>query len=139
MKPEDAMPKTQTEQLIMKIVPILEKDEYDGMPIYRGYVGGDRYIFDFTICAPELGWTQYDTSQDAWYFGVWIHKKEFIVVTFAEGDLSVLFCGTAENFKRELEKMNEFYDPTPAFVTVGIDGKVTEFYQDREELVADIK
>ena len=36
---------------------------------------GDRYQFDFNLCSGARGWTQFDTDQDAWYFGIWVHLK----------------------------------------------------------------
>ncbi|KKL07566.1 hypothetical protein LCGC14_2584760, partial [marine sediment metagenome] len=65
-----------------------EETNKRGNKIRRAYIGGDRYIFDFKICSPRDGWQQYDTSQDAWYFGVWIHPEGRVTITFAEGDLS---------------------------------------------------
>jgi hypothetical protein len=34
----------------------------------------DRYHYDFAVCTTDKGWAQYDTEQDAWYFGVWVHE-----------------------------------------------------------------
>ena len=42
-----------------------------GCRIDRGSHQADRYYYDRTLLAQ--GWQQYDTEEDAWYFGVWIH------------------------------------------------------------------
>ena len=92
-----------------------------------------RYSFDFGPCAHGSGWQQYDTSQDASYFGVWVHLEDRRIVTFAEGDITIIDCPTAESFRAELASMAEFYGPAPAaFVVYDADaGTVTEFTQDR--------
>ena len=56
-----------------------------GNKIRRGFVMGDRYAFDFKHCTALKGWRQFDTEQDASYFGVWVHTGKRQVVTFAEG------------------------------------------------------
>jgi hypothetical protein len=33
-------------------------------------VGDSRDTYDFRLCTTESGWRQFDTEQDAWYFGV---------------------------------------------------------------------
>ena len=48
-----------------------------------------RYAFDFDICPPNQGWAQLDTEQDAWYFGTWADPAHRLIVTYAEGDVSV--------------------------------------------------
>ncbi len=41
-----------------------------GNTVFRSFHSTERYRFDFRLCTKEKGWTQYDTNQDAWYFGV---------------------------------------------------------------------
>jgi hypothetical protein len=93
----------------------------------------ERYEFDFERCTPEKGWKQYDTREDAWYFGVWVHLKRHFIVTYAEGDLSVVKCPTEESYHAELKSMAEFYGfPPPAFKTIDYpSGQVTEFFDER--------
>lgn len=92
----------------------------------------DRYIFDMRLCRGGAGWVQYDTSQDAWYFGVWVHLESRQVVNYAEGDLYVDTYETVEEFRTKLKEMAEFYgDPPPAFTAIGLDGSVTRYYDER--------
>ena len=92
----------------------------------------DRYIFDMKLCLGSEGWQQYDTSQDAWYFGVWVHLEDRQVVTYAEGDLSIDTYDTAEAFRAQLKSMAEFYgDPPPAFTALGLDGSVSQYFDTR--------
>lgn len=105
-----------------------------GADLYESHVGGNRYQFDFNICPASDGWVQYDTDQDAWYFGVWIHPEHLLIVTFLEGDLQIVVCQDKHTYRREIERMNEFYGRAPAFVVIGED-EITEIYQDREALL----
>ena len=54
-----------------------------GCRIDRGSHQADRYYYDRTLLAQ--GWQQYDTEEDAWYFGVWIHTEKLETFTYAEG------------------------------------------------------
>ena len=50
---------------------------------------GDHYVFDFDACPWSAGWAQLDTPQDAWYFGTWADPAGRLLVTYAEGDITV--------------------------------------------------
>lgn len=104
----------------------------------RFIVDGDRYAFDFDICTSEKGWKQYDTDQDAWYFGVWVHLEKRQVITYAEGDHIVVDCPTVESFKAELDHMESVYGPPPpAFKVIDAEtGTLTEFYDERPKVRA---
>ena len=92
----------------------------------------DRYHYDFEACRAEDGWRQYDTDQDAWYFGVWVHPARREIVTFAEGDESRVSCPSPDSFRAELAAMAEFYGPPPpAFIVIDDHGQVTKVYDPR--------
>ena len=97
------------------------------------YLETDRYRWDFGPCGPGTGWEQYDTDQDAWYFGIWVHATTRRVLTYAEGDLTLVECHTADTFRAELASMAEFHgDPPPAFTVLDVDaGTVTRHYAER--------
>jgi len=89
----------------------------------------DRYYWDSGPCA---GWTRYDTDQDASYFGVWVDIEGRRILTYAEGDLSLVECPTEETYKAELASMAEFYgEPPPAFKVIHEDGSRTDIYDER--------
>ncbi len=69
----------------------------------------DRYHYDINRCPPNEGWEQYDTDQDAIYFGIWINRNRREIMTFAEGDESIVTCHTAESFEDEINAMDIFY------------------------------
>ncbi len=92
---------------------------------------GSRYIYDTTLCPAKEGWKQYDTDQDAWYFGVWVNIEKREIVTYAEGDEIIVNCPTQEVFEAELQHMAKFYGtPSPAFTFIDERGQVTEIYDE---------
>ena len=99
-----------------------------------------RYYFD-GLCSEGKGWLQYDTHQDAWYFGVWIHKERGLTLTYAEGDITLTVSPDEASFREELAEMDSFYGPPPpAFVCFDIepDGKVgqrTDIIDDRSRRI----
>ncbi len=106
-----------------------------GNTIHRSFHSTDRYRFDFQLCTKAKGWRQYDTNQDAWYFGVWVQPEKRKILSYAEGDISVVRCPTEESYHAELKSMAEFYGPPPPAFTV-IDfpsGNITKIYDKRPE------
>ena len=103
-----------------------------------GFCGGDRYRYDFDDKFRKE-WEQFDTHQDAWYFGVWVNIKERKTFTYAEGDRTLVECPTLESFKAELADAERFYGaPPPAFICFDTNEKGqwerTEVYADRPKL-----
>lgn len=78
----------------------------------------DRYGFDTRHCAPGDGWEQYDTSQDASYYGVWVRLATRETVTYAEGDVTHVQAPTVEAFRAELAAMEAFYGAPPPWAKV---------------------
>ena len=107
-----------------------DANPHQGGEIRRMFMGGDRYCIDF---APELrAWRQYDTEQDASYFGVWVQLEERAVLTFAEGDWSLWTAPDDPTLASELQRMGDFYgSPPPAWVGLEADGTRTEGYDPR--------
>ena len=96
---------------------------------------GDRYYFDFNLYAPGTGWQQYDTHQDAHYFGVWVNLEERKIATYAEGDFTLAIAPDDVHLKAELDSMADFYGPPPpAFRVIDRDGNRTDIYDKRPGL-----
>lgn len=77
----------------------------------------DRYEFDFKTCTYANGFAQFDTKQDASYFGTWVSPSERKIVSYCEGDLTVQVADADEEFValvRELVRWNEERDYGPA-------------------------
>lgn len=100
-----------------------------GNRVRRTFVNGEgsmsRYVYD------RLHWEQYDTSQDAWYFGVWANKARLRILTYAEGDVTLVECPDAIAFNLEIESMNRFYGEGFVAKTIDLDGTLTTYRQDR--------
>jgi hypothetical protein len=100
-----------------------------------GFTGETRYVYDHGLRVYDKGasgWRQYDTFEDAWYFGCWTQLEERKIFTYAEGDRTLVVCPTIESFRDELNYMADFYgDPPPAFVVISSDGQVTQHYDQR--------
>ena len=121
--------------------PVLENREVNehGCMIDRGDAadagigvarGTCRYTYDEALC--PTGWQQYDTNQDASYFGTWVHVIGSKVFCYAEGDRTLVTCPTPEAFAAELQDMAAFYgDPPPAYIVVDRAGRVTKVYDQR--------
>tara|TARA_R100001163_G_scaffold64893_1_gene60319 strand:- start:170 stop:556 length:387 start_codon:yes stop_codon:yes gene_type:complete len=104
-----------------------------GSNIERFFVGceKDRYYFDFVYCTREKGWAQYDTHQDAVYFGVWIHKTKRQILSYCEGDVTIVHCHNDEMLQAEIESLHEFYGaPPPCAVSYDSNGNRTEHYDE---------
>ena len=145
-------PKDNIEEVKRECKEILHKlihNEYPkqvnerGNFIERGFKPNtERYYYDFEKLKRVDGWEQYDTRQDAWYFGVWVNATRREIFTFAEGDTTLVTCPTLESFRAELAEMEKFYGPPPpAFIAcdgIGLangkivpEGNVTLFFDKR--------
>jgi hypothetical protein len=69
----------------------------------------NRYAFDFEHCRFNDGWAQLDTDQDAECFGNWAHPERLHIVSFVEGDITVIKCDDSEEFREQIEKMASFH------------------------------
>ncbi|WP_119327787.1 hypothetical protein [Cysteiniphilum halobium] len=94
---------------------------------------GDRYYYDDKLCF-NGDYEQFDTDQDAWYFGVWVNKKTMTIVTYAEGDETTIQCENTEEYNSEIKKLCEFYKENRYAAAIDIAGNMTEFYQNRVHL-----
>ncbi len=91
-----------------------------------------RYAYDTKVCKHADGWKQYDTNQDASYFGVWVHVEKLQVVTYAEGDEITVHCKDKEGLRKELDSMATFYGAAPAaFWFLDTDGNMVGVADER--------
>jgi len=98
--------------------------------VFRAYIPKDRYLFDFA--SMNTDWLQYDTPDDAWYFGVWVNRQQLATLAYAEGDWTLAISVSAVDFNEELRQMARFYEPAPAF-TVITDQQIVQHFQDRSQ------
>lgn len=79
----------------------------------------ERYDFDRTLCwAKGSTWAQVDTDQDAWYYGNWADPVSKSIVSYAEGDLVVIKCDTAEEFCLELNRMAAWHATQDSYLRI---------------------
>lgn len=95
------------------------------------FLNRDRYHYDFRECIPALGWEQWDTDQDAWYFGIWVNIDQNKILCWAEGDEMVYECGTRERFMLEIADLEAFHGSAPPFARGINDEGITEYYRPR--------
>jgi len=100
-----------------------------GCNVRSGFTQTERYLFDFNVCRPELGWFQYDTWQDAHYFGMWYHPEMMATFCYCEGDCYFVEAPTVEDFKAEMEDAARVYgNPPPAFRCIDKNGHRSNIY-----------
>jgi hypothetical protein len=129
---------------VAKVVEYLKANgERDAQPnprgnaVYRTNLPEDRYVIDFAPDFTPEGWQQFDTDQDAHYFGVWVNKAKRLTLTYAEGDWVLVECPTAETYRAEILGMCEFFGEGMIAKTIesdrgkGIPDLVTTYRQDR--------
>jgi len=68
----------------------------------------DRYAMDLSHCGTRSNWYQFDTAQDASYYGHWCNPVLRLIVGFAEGDITVIECDTPESYLLELGALAAF-------------------------------
>lgn len=69
------------------------------------------------------GWIHYPTSQDAWYFGIWINGEMLQTLSYTEQDVAHVICENADQFRDELKAMALFHgrELTPSTMAWGDD------------------
>jgi hypothetical protein len=110
--------------------PIANKRENK---IYRLFMDGERYQVDLADDFQSGGWAQFDTDQDAPYFGVWVNKTKLQTLTYAEGDWVLVECQDAEHYDAEIASMIEFYAEGHIAKALDDNGQWTMYRQDRKE------
>ena len=113
------------------------KESYKGSRgnmIYCVHMRADRYKIDFAESFSVEEWEQYDTSQDAPYFGVWVNKVTMQILTYCEGDWELTDCPDAKHFNREIEVLNAAY--SAGFICIAHGKKSSVRYvQDRSQFL----
>lgn len=104
--------------------------------IQRTHANTDRYIVDIAEERCAEGWMQFDTDQDAPYFGQWVNPKTRQTLCYAEGDWSLVTCADDEHYNAEILDACEFYDEGFEFIAIDIStGTRTEYRQDRKKFL----
>lgn len=83
-----------------------------------------RYEFDFKLCNYQNGWAQLDTTEDASTYGNWVHPNNRMLVTYAEGDVTVTTCDDDAEFIVELRNAIAWHRERGSYL--GIDPMCSE-------------
>lgn len=110
-----------------------------GNTIYGIHHDSERYAVDFADDFSAEGWEQFDTDQDAHYFGCWVNRQTLQTLTYAEGDWSLVCCSDSAHYNAEVSNMIEFYGEgyiaktyTP---TDSGNWRAEKFIQDRQQFL----
>ncbi|MGL5288360.1 MAG: hypothetical protein ACRC9N_02510 [Aeromonas sp.] len=104
-----------------------------GCRIDRGSHQTDRYYYDQTLLTQD--WQQYDTEEDAWYFGIWINPKKRETFTYLEGDTHHVIAPNIEAFQAELARLYQHYPQAPAFISIDPQaGVMTPHFETKPEV-----
>lgn len=104
-----------------------------GCRIDRGSHQADRYYYDRTLLTQ--GWQQYDTEEDAWYFGIWINTEKLETFTYAEGDTRHVMAPNVEAFRAELARLYQYHPQAPSFISIDPEaGVVTHHFEAKREV-----
>lgn len=95
----------------------------------------DRYIVDYSEDFKELGWEQFDTDQDAPYFGQWVNPKTLQTLCYAEGDWTLIQCDTITAYNEEIQKCIDFYGDGMIADVMDRKGAWTRYIQDRSKFL----
>ena len=109
-----------------------------GCDVRTWFFDCERYDVDFADDFHSEGWAQFDTDQDAAYFGVWVNSRAFQVLTYAEGDWTLTECHDRTRYRGEVQRLIEFY--RPGVIATAIDattGEVTAYRQNRDEFLSE--
>lgn len=78
------------------------------MKIVRSFRPADRYVYDFGLCSTKNGFAQFDTGQDASYYGTWANPHKLAIVCYCEGDVTATMCDNVAEFVSEMNKLKEW-------------------------------
>lgn len=70
----------------------------------------DRYVYDFKHCTMANGWAQFDSAQDASYFGNWINPTKREWFSYTEGDTTLIRCADDAEFIAYVRETFAWYE-----------------------------
>jgi hypothetical protein len=99
-------------KLIATLLSVADQDAEPnsrGNTIYRITHSTGRYCVDFADDFTAEGWEQFDTDQDASYFGVWLNKSKLMFLSYCEGDWCLAACPDVAHYNAEVEAAIQFH------------------------------
>jgi hypothetical protein len=74
------------------------------------FAPASRYLYDFGACSTGNGFAQFDSRQDAEYFGNWINPTKRIWFSYTEGDTTLIRCDTDAEFVAYVRETFAWYE-----------------------------
>ena len=91
----------------------------------------DRYKTEECLRQVWKGWQQWDTDQDAWYYGVWVNFSRRMIVNYCEGDLYITISLDDVAYKAEIQRLRAFHGESPVTAwAIDSDGTQTLYQPD---------
>lgn len=109
--------------------------EHEDRATRRHFASTGRYVVDFAPGFTSSSWVQFDTPDDAAYFGLWVDPVRWLTLCYTEGDWTFCEFSSAEAYNARIRALCEFHEPTRYALAIDKDG-ATAYYQDRVELFA---
>ncbi len=106
-----------------------------GCTCRKAFLPSERYIIDFAEDFNTEGWQQFDTDQDAHYFGVWINARQRLILTYCEGDWTLEECPSTDHYRDAVKRLCDFYGEGRICRVIDDKGGVTDYVQDRSEFL----
>ena len=72
------------------------------------FCSSERYPMDFNFCGMKSDWYQFDTAQDAPYYGSWCNPRLLMLLSYTEGDIYLIHCETPDQYRAEIEALEKF-------------------------------
>jgi hypothetical protein len=63
--------------------------------------------FDFRLCTYVEGWVRIDTKLDASFYRIWCHPDKCQIVSYYDGQITIIRCGDDETFVAEMRRTAE--------------------------------
>lgn len=102
------LPKCEADRLSFGALDSVHTNDREAI-VFRRSASSSAPLYT-TYCLESDGWEPFPTWQDADYFCVFIHRELRMTVTYAEGDLTVVYCMTDEIFNAEILDAIKFYE-----------------------------
>ena len=68
---------------------------------------GESIDFDFRLCTYVEGWVRIDTKLDASFYRMWCHPDRRQIVSYYDGQITIVRCGDDESFVIEMRRTAE--------------------------------
>ena len=108
-----------------------------GCTIRRAFRVGSRHVVDRAPDFEAEGWQQFDTSEDADHFGIWLNPRHRVVLTFADGYWTLESCPSAEHYREAVGRLCKYFDAGRSPRMLGADGILTDAEQEQSDLYVD--